>query len=196
MSALLTHVHVHMPVARQGLVQCMRPFMGRSEKSSAKTKATTGKDGAEERTRTSTGLPPLPPQGSVSTNSTTTACFPKLLRLHQWPSQSSDVDPIERLSNWPPTTPRGNAIKPSTHGAGGFGASPAVASVLLAAEGSTGTSALAAGTAGASVRGSPVRGEVVRGKVGTSPVTAGTSPATTGAPTAIELASSERCFAR
>ena len=30
--------------------------------------------GAEERTRTSTGLLPLPPQGSASTNSATSAC--------------------------------------------------------------------------------------------------------------------------
>ncbi len=30
-------------------------------------------NGAEERTRTSTGISPLPPQGSVSTNSTTSA---------------------------------------------------------------------------------------------------------------------------
>ena len=31
--------------------------------------------GAEERTRTSTGVSPLPPQGSVSTNFTTSAYF-------------------------------------------------------------------------------------------------------------------------
>ena len=46
----------------------------------------TGTFGAEERTRTSTGMNPLPPQGSVSTNSTTSAAIcnwrVQIMRLH------------------------------------------------------------------------------------------------------------------
>ncbi len=46
----------------------------------------TRKCGAEERTRTSTGMNPLPPQGSVSTNSTTSAAICnwriQIMRLH------------------------------------------------------------------------------------------------------------------
>ena len=46
----------------------------------------TGEGGAEERTRTSTGMNPLPPQGSVSTNSTTSAAICtwriQIMRLH------------------------------------------------------------------------------------------------------------------
>lgn len=38
-------------------------------------------NGTEKRTRTSTGLPPLAPEASVSTNSTTSALTRKLLKF-------------------------------------------------------------------------------------------------------------------
>ena len=38
-------------------------------------------NGTEKRTRTSTGLPPLAPEASVSTNSTTSALAGKLLKI-------------------------------------------------------------------------------------------------------------------
>ena len=38
-------------------------------------------NGTEKRTRTSTGLPPLAPEASVSTNSTTSAIDAKLLKI-------------------------------------------------------------------------------------------------------------------